>query len=186
MAICGTKTGGFSIKSDTRKSDLEGYGAGIVLYFQFLKYMAIVFLIMTILAIPTCILFYSGNTTYDGNFKGLLTAVSLGNIGEARPSCNTGEVDLETNPDLIDPKISMYLQCNNGYLESLDFFGQGINPAQGKKKEGFVCPNIDKQVRKGTFDFSKMDTDFPYYPADCRYETFSFEEKIAFNEEFKK
>ena len=85
--------------------------------------MAIVFLILFILGLPSCFLFYSGNTAFDGNFKGLITAVSLGNIGDGRPACSTGEVDLDDDPEPRDPKINIYLQCNNGYLDSLDFFG---------------------------------------------------------------
>ena len=52
--------------------------------------MAIVFLIMTVLGLPSCFLFYSGNTQFQTNLKGIIAVTSLGNIGDGIPTCANG------------------------------------------------------------------------------------------------
>ena len=50
--------------------------------------MTIVFLVMSILSIPSMLVFLSGNVTTDvSGFKSLITKVSLGNVGELQPAC---------------------------------------------------------------------------------------------------
>jgi hypothetical protein len=70
-----------------RKNDLAEYGPGIVLYFQILKYLAVVFLLMTILSLPAYFFYWCGNASSTADFtniKYVLAALSLGNIG----NCN--------------------------------------------------------------------------------------------------
>jgi len=50
--------------------------------------MAIVFLIMSILSIPSVLIFISGNVaTGVKELKGLFTKLSLGNVREVLPAC---------------------------------------------------------------------------------------------------
>jgi type IV secretory pathway VirB6-like protein len=49
-----------------RKTDLNEYGVGLVLYFQFLKYVGIMMLILTLLSVPNMLVFYY--STFDGQF----------------------------------------------------------------------------------------------------------------------
>jgi len=86
------------------------YGPGVVLYFQFLKYIGCLYMVLCVLSIPALMVYYSGNTAYRFDFKGLIVKTSLGNIGVARPACNTGD-------------SVIYLQCANGYFDKLTNFG---------------------------------------------------------------
>jgi len=88
--IWGTKTGTHSFRAKSRESDLKMYGTGIVVYFQFLKYMACVFILMTVLSIPSLIFFFSGNKSSDYSFKSLVSQFSVGNIGATNLACNSG------------------------------------------------------------------------------------------------
>lgn len=88
--ICGTKTGSLSCLQRDRKSDLSEYGPGIVTYFQSLKYFTWVFLVMTILSIPSMTFYVSGNMAIPNNLKSAITAISLGNIGASLLACNYG------------------------------------------------------------------------------------------------
>lgn len=60
-SIFGTHTGYFSYNKSWRKSDMQEYGIGIVLYFQFLKYLGCVFFLLTLLSLPSMYLFYKAN-----------------------------------------------------------------------------------------------------------------------------
>ena len=58
--LCDTRTGWSHCLKRYRKTDLNDYGVGIVLYYQFLKYLGIMMLIASILSIPSYLLFYHG------------------------------------------------------------------------------------------------------------------------------
>ena len=58
--LCDTRIGCSHCMKAYRKTDLNEYGVGIVLYYQFLKYLGIMMLIASILSIPSCLLFYHG------------------------------------------------------------------------------------------------------------------------------
>ena len=101
--VCSTKTGYHDCCSRRRrKSDFEEYGVGTVLYFQFLKYIGCLFLMMTVLAIPSMLFFFYGTELEDVAFKKIVTSASLGNLGSSKPVCKEGryladEIDLR-NP----------------------------------------------------------------------------------------
>ena len=98
------------------------FGPGIVVYFQSLKYFAILFTIMTILSVPSMIFYYSGNLKIPGDLKGAITALSLGNIGGSKLACDNSDSDLIANT--LDYQASMSLTCNFGVLDSIKEFGQ--------------------------------------------------------------
>jgi len=56
--ICKTKVGCSHCNKRNRETDLKEYGVGIVLYFQFLKYLGIMMIIFSILSIPNYLCFY--------------------------------------------------------------------------------------------------------------------------------
>ena len=89
--MCKTKTGFFSCKTEARRSDLEPYGPGIVVFFQFIKYLLLMYCVMTVLAIPIMIVYYSRDTEgLSYNFKSMITLISVGNSGESDISCGIG------------------------------------------------------------------------------------------------
>jgi hypothetical protein len=45
---------------------------------------------MTILSVPSMIFYVQGNPTFTSDLKSLITAVSLGNIGSSKLTCDTG------------------------------------------------------------------------------------------------
>ena len=76
-----------------RKTDLAPYGVGIVLYFQFLKHLILCFFLMSLLSVPAYIFYFSGNASGQkldvSNVKNLMTAFSLGNIGQCKATTTT-------------------------------------------------------------------------------------------------
>lgn len=68
-----TKTGWHWFTKETRASDFTTYGVGITLYFQFLKFLATMFLIMTVVSIPAYIFFSSGNSSVQQTSTDLKT-----------------------------------------------------------------------------------------------------------------
>ena len=82
--IVETKTGWHWFTKAARASEFTSYGVGITLYFQFLKFLAIMFFILMVVSCPAYIFFASGNPSrQDGNsgLKASLASLSLGNIG---------------------------------------------------------------------------------------------------------
>ena len=123
--VCGTKTGSHSCCSrKSRDSELAEYGVGSVLYFQFLKYMACLFVAMLILAIPAMLFYFQGTELSDTGLGSIVTASSLGNLGSSKPVCKTAKYDLvSADADLIDPAVSLQLSCPFGELYTIKDFG---------------------------------------------------------------
>lgn len=85
---CGTKTGWPDCcKRKNRESELAEYGVGSVLYFQFLKFMSCMFILMLILASPAMFFFIQGQGLEDSSFTSFVKATSLGNLGSSSPVC---------------------------------------------------------------------------------------------------
>lgn len=84
MGLCSTRAGWHSccFKS-VRSSDFAPFGVGIVAYFQFMKYMACIFFLMTVLSIPTMMVFLSGSGNFELSPKVMVTSFSLGNLGQS-------------------------------------------------------------------------------------------------------
>jgi len=85
-------------------SDLAPYGVGTVLYFQMLKYLAFMFLMMFTLSIPAIIFFFSGTEVEDTTLTKIVAAGSLGNLGASEPVCREGNYDLSTAEKEADPE----------------------------------------------------------------------------------
>lgn len=120
---CKTKIGCFSCCYNLRTSDLSKDAPGIVLYFQFLKYMGAVFSILLVLGIPSMIFFYHGQSENNiKDFNSAISALSIGNIEAAKPACAIGKFDL-TEAASIDRKVSLVLSCPTGLLNSLNDIG---------------------------------------------------------------
>lgn len=58
---CSTKTGNLSCCTRFRRSDLENYGSGVVIFFQFLKALFWIFFVCTLCNIPSMYIFYKAN-----------------------------------------------------------------------------------------------------------------------------
>ena len=123
MSIWKTKTGRVSRSRASRKSDLEEYGVGIVVYFQFVKYIACVYFIMAVLSLPAMFFFYYGNKN-KASWTDMITKVSVGNIGDSPFAC-ADDMFLETNigDDFQDSTAFMNLSCRYGTLETMTNFG---------------------------------------------------------------
>jgi hypothetical protein len=63
--ICLTSFGWFSPDPEIRRTVMGEYGVGTVLYFQFVKHMTCVFLMLSILSLPSMLIYYSGNTAFS-------------------------------------------------------------------------------------------------------------------------
>jgi hypothetical protein len=93
----------------------------MVLYFQFLKYIALILFFASLLSIPSYIFYYSGNSSalQQMNAKSILTAFSLGNIGQSQYACNSGQYNNKSQANIT-------LFCSFGTLDSITIFGQSL------------------------------------------------------------
>ncbi len=82
-----TKTGSHWFTKASRASEFTTYGVGMTLYFQFLKFLAVMFFILALLNVPAYIFFSSGNSSAletSKDLKAQLSSLSLGNIGQCK------------------------------------------------------------------------------------------------------
>eukprot|EP00347_Sterkiella_histriomuscorum_P015842 403355479 len=142
--ICKIKTGWHCCTKKSRQSEFSRYGLGMVLYFQFLKHIAIVFAIMAVLSIPAYIFYFSGNQSDTSNYTNLkyvLAAFSLGNIGQSQTACNSAQIS--------EGRINLF--CSIGTLYSIQSFGQA------------------KLARQQSCANQEEDSTFVYEPSTCDY-----------------
>jgi hypothetical protein len=84
-----THTGWHMFCKRCRKTDLAEIGTGVSLYFKMLKYLIILFLLFSIISIPSFI-FYASGTRIDHREEGtsatnyILSVLSIGNLGESK------------------------------------------------------------------------------------------------------
>ncbi|TNV86148.1 hypothetical protein FGO68_gene10021 [Halteria grandinella] len=125
-AVCGTNTGISCCGKTSRQSEFAPYGVGIVLYFQFLKFIALVLFFATLMSIPSYIFYFSGNSSalQQKNAKSILTAFSLGNIGQSQYACNSGQYNNQSQGNIT-------LFCSFGTLDSITLFGQSLLAQNG-------------------------------------------------------
>ena len=93
-SIWETKTGRLSFDKRTRRSDLKEYGVGIVIYFQFVKYMSCLYFCLGLLSVPAMALFWASGESKVADLNELITATSLGNIGGSAVACGQGGFEL--------------------------------------------------------------------------------------------
>lgn len=80
----------------SRQTELTPYGVGIALYFQFLKHMVYTLLLLSFMSLPAYSFYFSGNKSGINlqtlNVKNLLTAFSIGNIGQCKRNTSTNNI----------------------------------------------------------------------------------------------
>ena len=167
---CGTKTGWPDCcKRKNRESELSEYGVGSVLYFQFLKFMSCMFILMLILASPAMFFFIQGQGLEDSSFTSFVKATSLGNLGSSSPVCQTARYDL-SNAD--DPNAYLTLSCNFGELWAIKTFGQVS-----------VSNEIDCDAATSSADATEYNYNF--FPPSCNYLEFDDAYQASFDRIFE-
>lgn len=141
--ICSTRTGCSHCLKNMRNNDMNAYGVGIVLYFQFLKYVGIVMFVLSLISVPSFLIFMNGTNQYEqptgsffknnedlySNFNKIIYSFSLGNIGELHNICR--EVSIDTG--------NITLTCENrGLLTSV----HGIGQYNKNEINNFECKSI--------------------------------------------
>ena len=91
---------------------------GVVIYFQFVKYMACMFFWMTVMSIPAMAFYWSGNPADSYTASTVIPALSLGNIGASGNACSSGTYDRRKN------LVEITLKCPFGQLSGITNFGQ--------------------------------------------------------------
>ena len=81
-SVCGTKTGWSHCLRGMRKSDMNEYGVGMVLYFQFLKYIGVIMLICTIISAPSILINYHSKDAISDSYNHQIAQFTVGNLGE--------------------------------------------------------------------------------------------------------
>jgi hypothetical protein len=89
---------------------------GVTLYFQFLKFLSLVFVFLALVSIPAYMFYFSGTQSDDGSgdMKSFLGRLSLGNIGQSAYACNSAT-------SYGNDKFNLY--CGYGTLSSILEFG---------------------------------------------------------------
>ena len=64
-SLCFSKLGWSHCNKNMRKTDYGVYGVGVVLYFQFLKYLCVMMFLFTILSVPSYLMFSNGMRSKD-------------------------------------------------------------------------------------------------------------------------
>ena len=120
-SICKTSVGFHDCCSrNNRKSEFDQYGVGTVLYFQFLKYMGFLFMLMFVLSIPSMLFFIYGTELTDSSLTKVVTAASLGNLGSSKPVCKSGTYDIVSETvNTNNPTAYIELSCPFGNLWSI-------------------------------------------------------------------
>jgi len=110
------------------KGEYDRYGDGVVLYFKVLAFFSIVFFILSLLAAPAMVMYFSGNqlsTSTDSistassvaassasasstSYVAYLSKFSLGNLGEATAVCSSGYSSSKSS--------FVSLSCPTGYV----------------------------------------------------------------------
>jgi hypothetical protein len=101
-----------SFKKHNERTELQQYGVGIVLYFKLLKSMFCLFLFLTMLAVPTLVIFHNSSSDMVGlqdTFADNLTKISAASFGEQRRICATSALDMST----MDPVPSVKQLAEN-------------------------------------------------------------------------
>mgnify|MGYP001016137964 CR=1 FL=1 len=94
----------------------EVYGFGIVAYFDLLRYLLLMFLIINLMFIPVFVMYYSKNVMATYESTNLLHEISLANIGQAGPECVQQYIGLDRN-------ATEKLSCSRGKISDLIFAG---------------------------------------------------------------
>ena len=137
-------------------------GLGASLYLMSLKAYLKVFFVLSILAIPSCIILGSGNNVANSSTQGgvakLFSMVSLGNIGYlAAYACNSNNIALQ---NAADPSTKTFnLTCPRGILSKIISVGLSNSVDQqicvpDKIKNSNVLISDDSSAKKRVYDVS--------------------------------
>ena len=74
-SFCTSGTGWSHCKKSMRKTDFNVYGVGVVLYFQFLKYLMVIMFLLSVLSLPSMLIFYHGQQVYEEDVKAELAEI---------------------------------------------------------------------------------------------------------------
>ena len=133
-------------------------GPGVVVYFQSLKYFTFLFLIMTILSVPSMLFYMSGNMAIPNDLKASLTAISLGNIGATTLACSATKPAPPLEGEIETSAVTFNMQCSYGVLGKIENWGQ-------------ISAFSYVSCEKYTSDEAEGDEayDFPIYPNACQW-----------------
>jgi len=95
--VCGTRTGWHCCCKSWQQSSFDEYGVGLVLYFKFLKFLIVLFFLLSIGSTPAYYFYFNGNSADNSEYssaKYYLAAFSLGNIG----ACKTPRFHFSLQP----------------------------------------------------------------------------------------
>jgi hypothetical protein len=115
---CGYTTGWHACCGTSKKSDLDQFGVGVVLYFRFVKYMIGFFFLFSLLQLPA--LYFSIQSSLNftsgaSDYKTALYYTTLGSIGRGATQCKT---------PMMNENISF--SCESGTLGRLSALEYGF------------------------------------------------------------
>mmetsp|Transcript_21 Transcript_21/g.39 ORF Transcript_21/g.39 Transcript_21/m.39 type:complete len:1400 (+) Transcript_21:55-4254(+) len=125
-----------------KPSVLEPYGIGLVLYFKFLKFMTVIFLLMSLALAPSMYFYWVGSSMtkedqalmIEESFLNALFFTTIGSLGAGASTCMEGDVsemfDLKC-PSGVFKKIEAHWGQPNGYCSC---------PASQQTNDQGTCP----------------------------------------------
>lgn len=101
-------------KAGSITDPFEEYGYGVLAYFDMLRYLIVVFMIICVLFIPIFVMYADNNVLQNFSSSSFYNVLSLGNIGQAGPQCIQQMVGLER---------TQKLECSRGKITGLTHHG---------------------------------------------------------------
>lgn len=137
---CGFNPGSHYCISSSEKSDLTKFGAGIVLYFKFIKHLMFFFFLFILLSLPALVFytaaFYSYNEGKEGlSYLDLLTATTVGALGLGANSCGLAKYP---GSAVSDDQKTIHFECTAGTIADID------NIIFGLAETGTTCTFIEE------------------------------------------
>lgn len=125
----------------------QALGDGAILYLQMMKTLTIMFLLLTVMNVPLCIL-YENNT--DGNdilnIGQLFKYFTIGNLGQLTKRCGWGDLAFKFMTENSGLQQQIKVDCGTGYVNEMQQFGflYTIDKIWGGESEGeATCNHIE-------------------------------------------
>lgn len=156
------KPGGHYIVSSSENSELTKFGAGILLYFKFIKQLIRYFGLFVLISIPAFVFYITAFVQYspDTNsvsYLDLLTATTLGAVGLSSSYCGVAAYPDSSTP--TDEK-TIHLECTSGVIASVS------NIVFGFIASGTTCSFVDTydiDTSCNVYDTTNLEADFAAY-----------------------
>ena len=122
----------------------------MVLYFHFIKYLMTLFLVASILAIPSMAFFIAGyqeissvGGAQDESIKGWLSVISMSNLGQLNYACNFDSIK-ENSTSVDRTNLTFDVFCSYGVFFELQDFGLEVTDSATSNCDSAETINLNQ------------------------------------------